>query len=142
MLVVLRMIGALTPWVEETPARDELHCLAENIYREARGEPVMGQVAVAHVTLTRARSAHYPDTICGVVHDPHQFSWTRERNLPAKRYEPWAGAVEIAAHVYAGFVADPTLGADHYYAPAKVEPAWAAELQQTAMIENHRFLKR
>src|SRR5207244_2019519 len=34
----------------------DLQCLAENIYFEARGEPLNGQYAVAEVTLNRTRS--------------------------------------------------------------------------------------
>ncbi|HIE75488.1 MAG TPA: cell wall hydrolase, partial [Gammaproteobacteria bacterium] len=55
----------------------EVGCLALNIYHEARGESHDGQVAVAAVTLNRMQSASYPDTVCGVVWQPHQFSWTR-----------------------------------------------------------------
>src|ERR1700685_59090 len=64
----------------------DLECLAENVYFEARGEPLEGQYAVAEVTLNRTRSDHFPHTVCGVVHqtrwDPSRgrfvadFSWT------------------------------------------------------------------
>ena len=74
----------------------ELQCLAENIYFEARGEPLNGQYAVAEVTINRLRSPYFPKTICGVVHDTRwdplrrrfvaHFSWTQmeeERALGA-----------------------------------------------------------
>jgi hypothetical protein len=47
----------------------DLECLAENIYFEARGEPLDGQYAVAEVTLNRTRSDNFPHTVCGVVHE-------------------------------------------------------------------------
>jgi spore germination cell wall hydrolase CwlJ-like protein len=50
----------------------DLECLAENIYFEARGEPLAGQYAVAEVTLNRTRADHFPHTVCGVVHDQHE----------------------------------------------------------------------
>ena len=69
----------------------ELHCLAENIYYEARGEPLDGQYAVAEVTLNRVRSPYFPKTICAVVHDTRwdslrhryvaHFSWTQMADL-------------------------------------------------------------
>jgi len=31
----------------------DVHCLAQNIYHEPRGEPMVGKVAVAHVVLKR-----------------------------------------------------------------------------------------
>ncbi len=47
----------------------ELRCLAENIYFEARGEPLNGQYAVAEVTLNRLRAPDFPKTICAVLQD-------------------------------------------------------------------------
>src|SRR5262245_29861041 len=40
----------------------QLLCLAENVYYEARGEPMAGQYAVAEVTLNRLASPYYPKT--------------------------------------------------------------------------------
>ena len=51
-------------------------CLAMNIYHEARGERMEGQIAVAQVTLNRAAHEEWPSTICDVVYQPKQFSWT------------------------------------------------------------------
>jgi N-acetylmuramoyl-L-alanine amidase len=51
-------------------------CLAENIYREARGEPFLGKIAVAQVVINRTQSSKYPSSICKVVFQQGQFSWT------------------------------------------------------------------
>ena len=48
-------------------ANSDIHCLAENIYFEARGESTAGKMAVALVTLNRVMDERFPDTICGVV---------------------------------------------------------------------------
>lgn len=53
----------------------EVECLAKNIYFEARGEPVKGQIAVALVTLNRVKDKRFPKTICEVIYDGCQFSW-------------------------------------------------------------------
>ena len=50
--------------------------MALNIYHEARGEVTEGQIAVAQVTVNRAKDKRWPDTICGVVYQSKQFSWT------------------------------------------------------------------
>ena len=44
-----------------------LLCMSLNLYFEARGEEVQGQIAVAEVTLNRVASPAFPDDICGVV---------------------------------------------------------------------------
>lgn len=45
----------------------DVHCLAQNIYHEARGEPMVGKVAVAHVVLNRAADRRWPARICSVI---------------------------------------------------------------------------
>ena len=42
-------------------------CLATAIYFEARGEPMVGQVAVAQVIVNRVYDERFPDTVCDVV---------------------------------------------------------------------------
>ena len=59
------------------PGTSEVDCLARNIYHEARGESNLGQRAVAWVTLNRAAHASFPEGICNVVNQPHQFSWVK-----------------------------------------------------------------
>jgi N-acetylmuramoyl-L-alanine amidase len=56
----------------------ETHCLAEAIYHEARGESKLGQQAVALVTLNRTKHSRYPKSICAVVYQKGQYSWTRK----------------------------------------------------------------
>lgn len=62
----------------------EVHCLAQNIIHESQFEPKKGQEAVALVTILRAISEKYPDTVCGVVFQPKQFSWTGKSALVAE----------------------------------------------------------
>ena len=50
-------------------------CLSLALYHEARGEPLNGQRAVAEVIMNRVESNRFPDTICGVVMQPNQFSF-------------------------------------------------------------------
>ena len=46
---------------------NEVECLAQNIYFEARGEPTQGQIAVAYVALNRKKDERYPNTLCAVI---------------------------------------------------------------------------
>jgi len=62
---------------------EALFCLAQNIYFEARSQPLIEQVAVAQVVMNRVSSPHYPNSVCDVVyHNKYpgrlhlcQFSW-------------------------------------------------------------------
>jgi spore germination cell wall hydrolase CwlJ-like protein len=54
----------------------ELRCMELNLYHEARGESKSGMIAVGHVILNRVRDKRFPNAICAVVFQKHQFSWT------------------------------------------------------------------
>jgi N-acetylmuramoyl-L-alanine amidase len=134
----------------ETDERRNLTCLALNVYFEARGEPEVGQYAVAEVTMNRVASPYYPDTVCGVVHqknwDPVRkryigaFSWTEFESLPAPRGGEWQRAQKIAEDVYYRRRAPKLAGATHYHAD-HIEPSWSKERPRVATIGNHVFYK-
>ena len=70
-------------WNISYPVSDqELHCLALNIYFEARGEEPDGQFAVAEVVMNRVNHFDYPNTICGVVKAGQYRSW--DDTMPIK----------------------------------------------------------
>ena len=128
----------------------ELHCLAENIYYEARGEPLDGQYAVAEVTLNRVRSPFFPKTICAVVHDTRwdplrrryvaHFSWTQM----ADRGEPWGPHWQQAVAVATAVVNDsymPLVPEALYYHSNSVRPYWANPKRSVARIGSHVFYR-
>tara|TARA_B110001454_G_C12684891_1_gene419746 strand:+ start:543 stop:1082 length:540 start_codon:yes stop_codon:yes gene_type:complete len=54
--------------------QDEVKCLAQNIYFEARDQTIKGQIGVALVTINRAESKRFPNTICKVIHQARRYS--------------------------------------------------------------------
>ena len=119
----------------------ELECLALNIYHEARGESEEGQKAVAHVTINRVNNSYFPSTICGVVWQDKQFSWTHDgkSDRPTDQ-QAWQKALKIAKDVYQGQAEDNTGGSVFYHAD-HVKPSWSRHKSMTpyAMIDNHQF---
>jgi len=68
--------------------KEELKCMAENIYFEARHEPMAGKVAVGQVVLNRIKDKRFPATICEVVKQgPHRESWKTKKNPDLKSEE-------------------------------------------------------
>lgn len=130
-----------TPY--HTAGDDELFCLVQNIYHEARGEDVQHQAAVAHVTLNRVASAHFPDTICDVVWQSRQFSWTQDgRSDEMTDAASIMTAVDVAIEAMRGESSDPTDGMRFYYAHTKINPPrWAEKPIRVAVLGNHTFLK-
>lgn len=120
---------------------DERICLAMNIYHEARGESKRGKLAVAAVTMNRVKSPKYPDTICEVVWQPYQFSWTL---LPKKLREPaepdaWKVAIKIARDFVKGGKKWKGVGNATLYHNQTVRPDWSRKGRLVARVGRHRF---
>ena len=118
----------------------ELGCMALNIYHEGRGEGRKGQVAIAAVTMNRVNSKYYPDTICEVVWQRKQFSWTHT----ASKYHSvtdqaaWQQSLTLARSFLDSEKVSEVGNATHYHA-ATVQPYWAAEDKRVARVGNHLF---
>lgn len=117
-----------------------IRCLARNIYHEARGEVYEGQVGVAHVTLNRVYNSRWPNTVCGVVYQRKQFSWTLEEPLYETNKKSWMLALSIAEQVVYGIERDPTYGANHYHADW-MTPWWVNPDKRTIKIGHHIFYR-
>lgn len=120
--------------------RQNLACLARNIYFEARGEPLAGQYAVAEVTMNRKASRLYPRTVCEVVYQKSAFSWTDLGPLPEPQGEEWKLAWKVAEAVYYGKEAPRLQGALFYHA-TYVQPDWATGKRPVARIGKHIFYR-
>lgn len=113
-----------------------MDCLARNIYFEARGESERGKLAVALVTLNRLDNQKFPKTICGVVFQPQQFSWTQEFKRVKLNPQQWQQAKDAA---WAAYMNRDILGkfpATHFH-NTTTKPTW--NLKRVAKIGNHVF---
>ncbi len=127
-----------------------LHCLALNIYHEARGEPEAGQIAVGEVTMNRVRSKYYPDDVCEVVFEKRwdrlrnryvgAFSWTELDRKSAVDVAAWKRAWAVAETVYYNSQ-DPLVKDALFYHARYIQPSWARKKEQIASIGQHVFYK-
>lgn len=131
-------------------AANEMNCLAEAVYYEARGETLQGQRAVAEVVARRSKERGYPRSICGVVYqDAHlrgrcQFSFACDGIQPSRRdRHAWREAVEVAEYELTGpgRLEDLTSGATHFHTP-RVRPSWSKRFVRTVQIGNHIFYRQ
>lgn len=128
--------------------------LARTLWGEARGEGLVGQIAVAWTIRNRVNDGKakswWGEGYAGVCQAQYQFScWNKNdpnypflsgaKPIPAGQF---AQALRTADQVIAGSAPDPTGGATHYYATTMPKaPAWAAKAKQTVRIGQHVFFK-
>ena len=128
-------------------------CLAEAIYFEARGEPLLGRIAVGVVILNRVKEKQFPNTICGVVHAGHY----NDKNVPLRNrcafsywcdgkpeivsdLTAWTDAVVLTRLILHGITVRSILSANHYHS-IFVNPKWSQNVKELMIIGNHKFFK-
>lgn len=116
----------------------DLDCLAEALYFEARGEGRQGQSAVAEVILNRVESKRFPASVCGVVNQPSQFSYTIGGRKTIRNQRAYARALAIAQEALDGMPRALTKGATYFHTTS-VRPNWSHRFFRTATIGRHIF---
>lgn len=120
-----------------------MQCLTANAYQEARGEGTEGMIGVTNVVMNRVGSKAYPNSVCKVVFQPYQFSWTLVYNhtsFEITEEDKWNEALAIATAALDGELPDLVKGARFYYNPNKVNPDWAKKMKEATVINNHRYV--
>ncbi len=119
----------------------DVFCLAKNIFHEAGVEDELGMFAIAQVTLNRVRSANYPNTICDVVMQPSQFSWTndRDRRWTHPSGAKWETAKRIARQVIKEGYRVPALQSAMFYHADYSKPSWRDPNAVVAQVGTHIF---
>ena len=112
----------------------ELTLLARLVNGEARGEPYIGQVAVAAVVLNRVDHPSFPNTMAGVIYQKGAFSCLDDGQFD----QPIAdSAYQAARDALNG--ADPSGGAIYYFNPATATSKWIWSRPHLLTIGKHRF---
>ena len=117
----------------------EERCMAVAVFYESKGEPLKGQMAVAHVILNRVDSPRFPSSVCGVVTQRSQFSFVRGGRLPSARPGgQWETAKAVARAAMADSWDSPVGGAMYFHA-TRVSPRW--NRAKVATLGNHVFYR-
>jgi len=117
----------------------ETDCLARNMYYEARSEGIYGMVAVGQVSLNRTKHPNYPSSICSVVYQKSQFSWTlKQQPLPMGPH--WELAKQLAVDMINGDTQVDNFEATHYHA-TYAKPRWKYKMRKITSIGKHIFYR-
>jgi len=144
-------------------SKDEVKCLALNVYHEARNESLSGKIGVILVTMNRVADERFPGTICEVVHQGKhyynkelkkrypiknmcQFSWYCDSlDDTPKNKRAWTYSQALAEYVLkrSMLFIDFTEGATHYHAGYIPLPRWAKQKDfiKTVTIDTHLFYR-
>ncbi|MDQ0271103.1 spore cortex-lytic enzyme [Cytobacillus purgationiresistens] len=117
-------------------SENDIQIMANAVYGEARGEPYIGQVAVAAVILNRVGSASFPDTVSGVIFEPRAFTAVADGQI-------WLTPNETARQAVLDAIngTDPSGSALYYFNPNTATSPWIWTRPQIKKIGQHIFCK-
>ena len=117
-------------------SQNDINLLAQTVYGEVRGEPYVGQVAVAAVILNRLESPSFPNTVSGIVFEPLAFTAVADGQIWMEPNETARKAVIDAINGM-----DPSENATYYFNPETATSKWIWSRPQIKQIGNHIFCK-
>lgn len=117
-------------------SQNDIQLMANAVHGEARGEPYIGQVAIAAVILNRVNSSSFPNTISGVIFEPRAFTAVADGQIWLTPDESSKKAVLDAINGW-----DPTGEALYYFNPDTATSAWIWGRPQIKQIGKHIFCK-
>lgn len=127
---------------------NEYRCAVRNLYHEARGESLLGQAYVMKTVLNRVRDTKHPQSVCKVIYQNKQFSWTHnlpknKQQVPQKTTSEKELLKQLEALSTVVIWLD-KLGFDFtdnskYYHNLNVKPIWRHKLKTTKVVGNHIF---
>jgi N-acetylmuramoyl-L-alanine amidase len=115
---------------------NDIRLMANAVYGESRGEPYIGQVAVAAVILNRVNSSSFPNTVSGVIYEPRAFTAVADGQINLTPNETAKKAVLDAINGI-----DPTGDAIYYFNPNTATSGWIWSRPQIKRIGKHIFCK-
>ncbi|NOU93367.1 spore cortex-lytic enzyme [Paenibacillus sp. LMG 31456] len=115
-------------------SEQDLKLMANAVYGESRGEPYIGQVAVAAVILNRVKSPSFPNTVSGVIFQPGAFTAVADGQIWLTPNENAKKAVQEALNGM-----DPSGGCIYYFNPETATSKWIWTRPQVKQIGKHIF---
>lgn len=135
--------------------KEDVECLALNIYHEARGSTIEDRIASTYVVFNRFNDKHYPLTskkqnksLCDIIFDKWQFCWTNNKVIPIpKEKQAWIDSQKLAYELYSN-PSHKELAKDfqlkHYVVSSllydKSRPKWIDTRKNSVKIGAHSYM--
>jgi spore germination cell wall hydrolase CwlJ-like protein len=141
--VKVRLVIAVLAWgfflstVQKAEANltPSQQCHVENIYHESRGEGWLGWALVKATVENRVLDSRWPSTVCEVVYQDSQFSWT----LDPQAVTDMPSWNRISKFVTEGSHSNFN-GVTHYHTTA-INPWWASSYEYIGTAGDHKYYK-
>ena len=117
-------------------SQNDINLMANAVHGEARGEPYVGQVAVAAVIINRLQHSSFPNSVAGVIFEPGAFTAVADGQIYLTPNEQSKRAVLDAINGW-----DPTGEAIYYFNPDTATNKWIWSRPQIKRIGKHIFCK-
>jgi N-acetylmuramoyl-L-alanine amidase len=117
-------------------SQNDINLMSNAVYGESRGEPYIGQVAVAAVIINRVESAAFPNTVSGVIFEPGAFTAVADGQIYLTPNKQAKKAVMDALNGW-----DPTGEALYYFNPDTATSSWIWGRPQIKKIGKHIYTK-
>jgi len=121
--------------------KNDVECLARNIYYEAGIEPMAGKIAVGNITVNRVKTRYWGTHICDVVYSKDQFSWTKvkKRAWVTLKGKAWADSLAAANAVLNDGLRVKQLKTALFYHADYVSPNWRDNSKRVLKVGRHIF---
>lgn len=144
MRKILLILLMLSSSIMACPLKSETNCLAKAIYWEARGEHILGKLAVASVVIYRYNSQDFPDTICKVVYQKNKVTKQPEfsphiiRNSKPAELEEWSKSEKLAEDILTGRFKYQLAFTARFFHSTTINPRWKNKTH-VATIGRNKF---
>ena len=146
----------IAPEIKKLKVNDKNNvlCLALNIYNEVRGSSIEDQIAATYVVFNRHNSSDYPLTLrtneqnlCNIIFDKYQFCWTNGTINAPKEKESWKHSQELALKLYSNEEHQKLakqFSLKHYVVSSMLndptKPKWINKRKLTVKIGKHSYM--
>ena len=132
--------------MDYTYGKEQIDCVIEATYFEARGEETEGHKAIVEIIRNRTNNERFPDTFCDVVKQNKQFSYRNGDKKYNLVYNDKIKKAEITntvySHLYSIYMGKATVlpeCASHYDGKSFKKPSWSKKMKMVEEIGNHQF---
>ena len=122
-----------------------IECATVNLYHESRSESDISNTMILFVMLNRVDDKRYPNTLCEVVFQRKQFSWTHDgKSDKINDINQYKRLYKLSERVIMNkeLIQSLSEGVTHYHTKA-INPYWSKsrDMEYVTTLDNHVFYK-